>query len=102
MKFEKGNKAAKGGLRNPPGGRPTTEQQVAKEELLHSALDALKLSMFKAVSTLVRHLDSEAENISLRAAESIISFTQKAIQHEELEKRIQALEEKLIQQGGSR
>src|SRR5262245_47208423 len=84
MKFEKGNKLAKGGRRNPPGGRPTKEELAAKEELLHSALDTLKLSMFKAVTTLVQHLDSEAEHISLRAAESIISLTQKAIEHEEL------------------
>jgi hypothetical protein len=32
MKFEKGNKAAKGGRRNPPDGRPTKEQQEIKEE----------------------------------------------------------------------
>jgi hypothetical protein len=31
MKFEKGNKAAKGGRRNPPGGRPTKAQAVEKE-----------------------------------------------------------------------
>ena len=101
MKFERGNKLGQGGKR-PGAGRPTKEEQAAKEDLLHSALDTLKLSMFKAVTTLVKHLDSEAEHISLRAAESIISFTQKAIEHEDLEKRIQALEEKLIQQGGIR
>jgi hypothetical protein len=32
MKFEKGNKLAKGGKRNPPGGRPTKEQQEIKKE----------------------------------------------------------------------
>jgi hypothetical protein len=58
----------------------------------------LKANIAKATETLVKHLDSERENISIRAAESIIAFTQKALEHEELEKRIEALEAKLIQQ----
>jgi len=41
------------------------------------------------------------ENVSIRAAESIIAFTQKALEHEELEKRIEALEARLSQQGGN-
>jgi hypothetical protein len=32
MKFQTGNKLAKGGKRNPPGGRPTKEQQEIKKE----------------------------------------------------------------------
>jgi hypothetical protein len=31
MKFEKGNKLAKGGRRNPPGGRPTKQAQEIKK-----------------------------------------------------------------------
>jgi hypothetical protein len=31
MKFQTGNKLAKGGRRNPPGGRPTKEQAAEKE-----------------------------------------------------------------------
>src|SRR5262245_24590910 len=31
MKFEKGNRAAKGGRRNPPGGRPTNQHQEIKK-----------------------------------------------------------------------
>jgi hypothetical protein len=38
MKFEKGNKLAKGGLRNPPGGRPT-KAQVAEKESLRQAIE---------------------------------------------------------------
>jgi hypothetical protein len=37
----------------------------------------------------VKHLDSKRENISIRAAESIIAFAQKAIEFENLEKRIE-------------
>src|SRR5437762_2583033 len=48
-----------------------------------------------------RALDSERENISIRAAESIIEFAQKALEHEELEQRIEALETRLAQQGGN-
>jgi hypothetical protein len=99
--YVKGERRPNQGGSRPGAGRPTKEEAAAKEEMIRVALDTLKLSMFKAVSTLVRLLDSDAENISLRAAESIISFTQKAIEHEELEKRIKALEERLIQQGGN-
>jgi Helix-turn-helix of insertion element transposase len=69
--------------------------------IIDSAVDTLKANIAKATETLVKHLDSEHENISIRAAESIIEFAQKALEHEELERRIEALEAKLIQQGGN-
>jgi hypothetical protein len=43
----------------------------------------------KAAATLVKHPASKRENISTRAAESIIEYTQKALEHEELERRIE-------------
>ena len=46
----------------------------------------------------MKHLDSKRENISIRAAEDIIEFTQKALEHEELERRIEAFESRFIQQ----
>jgi len=49
----------------------------------------------------VKHLDSTREHISIRAAENIIEFTQKALEHEELEKRIEALETRLAHQEGN-
>jgi len=49
----------------------------------------------------VKHLDSSRENISMRTAESILQFAQKALESEELEKRIEALEARLLQQGGN-
>jgi hypothetical protein len=70
-----------------------------REQLTAIALDTLKASIAKATVTLANHLDSERENISIRAAESIITFAQKALEHENLEKRIQALEERIKQQG---
>ena len=42
MKFQKGNKAAKGGRRNPPGGRPTKEQQEIKKEAAQIAKEFIE------------------------------------------------------------
>ena len=67
---------------------------------IEQALDSLKANLTKATETLVKHMNSERENISIRAAESIIEFAQKALEHEELEQRIEALETRLAQQGG--
>jgi hypothetical protein len=68
-----------------------------RDAVIERALDSLKSSIAKATQTLVKHLDSKRENISIRAAEDIIQFTQKAVEHEGLEKRIQALEEQIAQ-----
>jgi Transposase len=72
-----------------------------RDAVIERALDSLKANLTKATETLVKHLDSDHENISIRAAESIIEFTQKALEHEELERRIEALEAKVIQRGGN-
>src|SRR5262245_5402845 len=76
-----------------------SELRRQREQLTAIALDTLKAGIAKATVTLVNHLDSERESISIRAAESIIEFAQKALEHENLEKRIQALEEQIKQQG---
>ena len=76
------------------------ELKRQRDEIIERALDSLKANIAKAGETLVKHLDSERENISIRAAESIIEFAQKALEHEELEQRIEALEARVIQQGG--
>jgi hypothetical protein len=76
-----------------------TELRRQREQLTAIALDTLKTSIAKATVTLAKHLDSERENISIRAAESIIELAQKALEHENLEKRMQALEERIKQQG---
>jgi hypothetical protein len=71
------------------------ELKCQRDELVRGALDSLKANIAKATETLVKHLDSKRENISIRAAESIIEFAQKAIEFENLEKRIGALEERI-------
>jgi preprotein translocase subunit SecA len=62
-------------------------------------LDSLKANVSKATETLVKLLDSKSEPIRARAAEDIIEFAQKALEHEELEKRIEVLEQRLLLQG---
>jgi hypothetical protein len=75
------------------------ELKRQRDTMIERALDSLKSSIAKASETLVKHLDSERENISIRAAESIIEFTQKALEYENLEQRVEELE-KHVKQGG--
>jgi hypothetical protein len=63
-----------------------------RKEVVNLAFETVKANVTKAAETLVKHLGSEKETISLRAAESIIEFAQRAIEAEELERRIGALE----------
>ena len=74
------------------------ELKRQRDEMIERALNSLKANIAKATETLVKHLDSKRENISIRAAESIIQFAQKAIEFENLEKRIGTLEERINQQ----
>jgi hypothetical protein len=76
------------------------ELKRQRDAVIERALDSLKGSISKATETLVKLLDSDKEAIQARAAEDIIEFTQKAIETEELEKRIAALEARVIEQGG--
>jgi transcriptional regulator with XRE-family HTH domain len=73
------------------------ELKRQRDAVIERALDSLKANISKATETLVKLLDSDKEAIQARAAEDIIEFTQKALEHEELERRIQALEAKLAQ-----
>ena len=75
------------------------ELRQQRDAVIERALDSLKANIAKAIETLVKHLDSDRPHISIRAAESIIEYTQKALENEELERRIEALEDRLMQQG---
>ncbi len=78
------------------------ELRRQREEVVRGALDTLKANVSKATETLVKLLDSEKEGIQARAAEDIIEFAQRAIEHEELEKRVGALEELMRERRNSR
>ena len=71
------------------------ELKRQRAAVVERALDSLKANVAKATETLVKHLDSEKETISLRAAEDIIEFAQRAIETKELEKRIEELERRI-------
>ena len=73
-----------------------------REEVVRGALETLKANVGKATETLVNLLESEKEGIRARAAEDIIEFTQKAVEQEELEKRVAALEELMKERKNSR
>ncbi len=64
------------------------ELKRQRDAVIERALDSLKANISKATATLVKLLDSDKEPIQARAAEDIIEFTQKALEHEELERRI--------------
>ena len=49
------------------------ELKRRRDAVIERALDSLKANISKAIETLVKHLDSEKEAISLKAAERIIS-----------------------------
>ncbi len=70
------------------------ELRRQREEVVTGALEILKANVSKATETLVKLLGSEKEGIRARAAEDIIEFTQKALEYEELERRISALEKR--------
>jgi uncharacterized membrane-anchored protein len=73
------------------------ELRRQRQELARTALERMKAGVAKATDTLLKDLDSAHENISIRAAKSITAFTQKTFEHEELEKRMKALEEQIAQ-----
>ena len=68
------------------------ELRKRREEVVRAALETLKANVSKATETLIKLLDSEKEGIRARVAEDIIEFTQKAMEFEDLESRISALE----------
>ncbi len=70
------------------------ELRNQREEVVKGALETLKANVGKATETLVKLLDSEKEAIQARAAEDIIEFTQKSLELENLERRIESLEQR--------
>jgi hypothetical protein len=74
--------------------------EEARKEYVESGFRTLRLAARRAAEKIVKHMDSGDERVSLRAAEDIIEFTQKALEHEGLEKRVVALEESMKQNKG--
>ena len=66
-----------------------------REEIVTGALETLKANVSKATEALVGLLESENESIRHRAAKDVIEFVVKTTENENLEERIEALEERL-------
>jgi hypothetical protein len=71
--------------------------RVQQRELSRAAIERITAGIAKATDRLLKHLDSAHENISISAAESIITFAQKSLEHEELEQRLQKLERRILE-----
>ena len=54
MKFQKGNKAAKGGRRNPPGGRPTNQERAAKKAAADRARERIETEVDEVMDEYLR------------------------------------------------
>jgi len=78
----------------------TRALEAARKEYVESAFRTMRLAAKQAADKIIKHLDCTDERISLRAAEDIIEFAQKALEHEELEKRIEVLEARFMQRDG--
>lgn len=74
--------------------------QRHREEVIRGGMETLKANLSRATETLVRLLGSEKEAIQVRAAEDIIEFTQKALDFERIEKRVNDLERRLAEYEG--
>jgi hypothetical protein len=95
MAFQKGNKLGRGGKQNPPGGRPTKEETIAKAEMRREALDALCGGMISAVNKLLEHLSTPDARISIRAAEKIVEFALRAYEAAAIDQRLTEIENRL-------
>jgi hypothetical protein len=73
------------------------ELRKQREKIVEGALETLKANMNKATETLVKLLESQNEGIQHKAAKDIIEFTVNTMEIEDLESRIEALENKIEQ-----
>jgi len=78
------------------------ELRRQREKIVEGALENLKSNIAKAASTLVGLLDSQNEGIKHRAAKDVIDFAVKSMELEDLERRIEALEDKIERPSGNR
>lgn len=67
----------------------------AQDEAFSEGIIRIKSNVTKAVDVLVELLESEDNQIKIRAAENVIEYAVKLSHNDELEKRISSLEERL-------
>jgi transposase len=60
------------------------ELKRQRDAVIERALDSLKANLSKATETLIKHLDSQKEAVSLKAAERIIKLVEQAMEVEQV------------------
>lgn len=85
--------------------QPAFQEELKRQRqaVVDAAFNRLKTSMVKAVEKLLDLMQAEGQpSIQLRAAEGILSHGLKAWEQQELEDRIEALEQKVHEKGDRR
>lgn len=72
------------------------ELKRVRDELIEESLNSLKYSITKATEELIKLADSEREDIKRLACRDIITFGLKAIEVEDIEKRLDKIEEVIL------
>jgi len=73
-----------------------------RKEMIKGALDKLKISIEKAVSVLVELLSSSNEHIRRLASKDIIEYALKSIEIEEVEQRLEKVEQLVLEKRSHR
>jgi hypothetical protein len=72
-KFQRGHKFAKGGLRNPPGGRPTKAQAEEKKLAAEKAREIIEGNAERLTNRYVkRALSPNADKILMHAVDKLV------------------------------
>lgn len=74
-----------------------SELERARDELFASAMDRLKANAENALNKLIGLMDSEREDIAVRCAQTVLEYSWKLKQTQDLEKRIELLEQAIGQ-----
>lgn len=75
------------------------EVDSRRKEIAEVAFSVLKASVTKATEKLIEQMANPKPTVSIRAAESIIDFAQKAVERDDLEKKIRELEKRIGKKG---
>jgi hypothetical protein len=104
MKFENGNKAAKGGRRNPPGGRPTKAALEAQEARLTVWQKELEKNELMLAKRYIKRA-MKSDRILIDARKAIVPDAKRTIEIETgglLEAAVRRLRERKNGEGNSR
>ena len=78
------------------------ELKRQREAVVEQAFERLKAGLTQAVDRLLVLLASEQESIQLRSAEVLLTHGIRALEHQELERRVEVLEREILRTEGRR